>query len=257
MIQALSDMGVDFSVARTDLLDWLSNPDFTPYPSLAAALLDLKVALRRPVFIDVIALNYEQSPGNPSPRRVEDVDGAVLKAAVVEGHNSRYGEQATDFATLIKPIVIEPAFPGGGECGNPSGPLSDIQIRTFGAVGGHWSTPTLTYSVDPSGANLSAADVNTTIGNAFTAWTTAPWTPSWPFFAFTQIPTGGHIHVWFDSALEGLKLGAAGYPQSPPAKAKCASTATNRIGLPPSCFPWRCTRSATCWDWGIPTTRPH
>ncbi|WP_344012220.1 hypothetical protein [Streptomyces thermospinosisporus] len=102
-IDALSEAGVDHSVPETDLTDWLRNPEFTPYPALAEALL-LRLdntPLRRPVFLDVIAFNYEHSPGKPSPRLLEEVDTAVLEPAVVEGWNVRYGETAAEFGQLL------------------------------------------------------------------------------------------------------------------------------------------------------------
>jgi hypothetical protein len=103
ILGALAATGIDFSVSEADLTDWLNNPEFTPYPALAEALLALLGGkrLRRPVFLDVIVFNYEHSPGNPSPRTVEDVDVAVLEAAVVEGSNNRYGEAVFDFRDLL------------------------------------------------------------------------------------------------------------------------------------------------------------
>jgi hypothetical protein len=59
--------------------------------------------LRRPVFMDVIVFNYKHSPGEPSPRRVEEVDSGVLAAAMVEGSNERYGESISDMAELLMP----------------------------------------------------------------------------------------------------------------------------------------------------------
>jgi hypothetical protein len=72
-------------------------------PALAEALLRLLDGkrLRRPVFLDVIVFNYEHSPGNPSPRKVEDVNSGVLEAAVVEGSNTRYGEAVSNFRDLL------------------------------------------------------------------------------------------------------------------------------------------------------------
>jgi hypothetical protein len=92
VISALAAMGVDFSVPESDLKDWLANPLFTPYPSLAQALLGLGVNLKAPVFVDVIAFNYENTSGVPSPRQRSDVRQDVLRAAIVEGWNVRYGE---------------------------------------------------------------------------------------------------------------------------------------------------------------------
>ncbi|MGW3588535.1 hypothetical protein [Streptomyces fungicidicus] len=102
-IDALKEGAVDHSVSEADLTDWLRNPEFTPYPALAQSLL-LRLdstRLKRPVFLDVIAFNYENSPGEPSPRLLEDVDTGVLEAAVVEGWNVRYGETASEFGELL------------------------------------------------------------------------------------------------------------------------------------------------------------
>lgn len=106
VIEALNNVGVDFSVPRPALVDFLGNEEFTPYPAMAEALLKLLNgrALRLPVFIDVIVFNYEHSPGDPSPRRLEDVDFDVLKGAVIEGFNNRHGEQNADFDSLLKPL---------------------------------------------------------------------------------------------------------------------------------------------------------
>ncbi|KHO27633.1 hypothetical protein QQ44_08215 [Mycolicibacterium setense] len=105
MLERLDVIGVDYSVSAADITDWLNNPQFTPYPALADSLLNLFDGkhLRRPVYLDVIAFNYESSPGNPSPRRVDDVDAGVLKAAVVEGSNNRYGEAVSNFQELLAP----------------------------------------------------------------------------------------------------------------------------------------------------------
>jgi hypothetical protein len=52
---------------------------------------------------DVIVSNYEEAPGNTSPREVADVRLHVLKAAVLEGSNGRHGTAATDFEQLLEP----------------------------------------------------------------------------------------------------------------------------------------------------------
>ena len=98
-------IGVDYSVPEADITDWLNNPEFTPYPALANSLLNLLDGkrLRRPVYLDVIAFNYENSPGSPSPRGLDDVDLGVLEAAVVEGSNNRYGEAVPNFEELLAP----------------------------------------------------------------------------------------------------------------------------------------------------------
>jgi hypothetical protein len=102
VIAALRDMGVDFSVDESDLLDWLSNPEFTPYPALAEALL-LGRRLKAPVFIDVIAFNYESTPGVASPRRRADVRQVILDAAILAGFNIRHGTALTNVDDAFLP----------------------------------------------------------------------------------------------------------------------------------------------------------
>jgi hypothetical protein len=105
---ALRAVAIDFSVPEGVLRQWLNNPSHTPYPALAAALLKLLEGkrLRQPVFIDVIRSKYEDVLGASSPRSVADVDFALLRAAVLEGHNERYGEAVTDFERLVDIFII-------------------------------------------------------------------------------------------------------------------------------------------------------
>ena len=95
---------LDFSVEEADVRAWLGNPDFTPYPAIAEALLSVLAPrpLRQPVFLDVIVYNYEHAPGAVSPRRRADVDVTRLKAAIVEGYNSRHGEALADFTRTLE-----------------------------------------------------------------------------------------------------------------------------------------------------------
>lgn len=104
VLGALAAVGIDFSVPEADIMDWLINREFTPYPALADALLTRLSGnrLRRPVFLDVIAFNYEHTPGVPSPRAVEQVRVGVLEAAVLDGSNTRHGERAASFAELLE-----------------------------------------------------------------------------------------------------------------------------------------------------------
>jgi hypothetical protein len=117
-LMALGEVGIDFSVPEQSIRDWLANASFTPYPALASALLRLLDGkrLRQPVYLDVIAWNYEHAPGATSPRSESDVDLALLKAAVLEGHNERYGQAETDFDKLVDVITVlnVPAQPVAG-----------------------------------------------------------------------------------------------------------------------------------------------
>lgn len=103
VITALALTGVDFSVPQAQLRDWLANPQFTPYPALAQALLLQGWRLAAPAYIDVIAFKYESTHGVPSPRTVADVRLDVLKASVLASSNERHGTHETVFEHLLKP----------------------------------------------------------------------------------------------------------------------------------------------------------
>ena len=103
VLSGLALIGVDFSVPREELLEWLSNPEFTPYPATAQALLLLRRRLKAPVFLDVISFNYDTAAG-ASPRVVTEVKPDVLKRAILEGFNVRYGTAASTFEEILNPI---------------------------------------------------------------------------------------------------------------------------------------------------------
>lgn len=107
-LMAMRTIGIDFSVPEADLRQWLNNSEFTPYPALAEALLKLLEGkrLRQPVFIDVIRSKYEDVLSGPSPRSVVDVDFALLRAAILQAYNERYGEAVTDFERLVDIFII-------------------------------------------------------------------------------------------------------------------------------------------------------
>ncbi|MEO3973151.1 BTAD domain-containing putative transcriptional regulator [Streptomyces sp. CAU 1734] len=103
IIQALGRAGVDFSVPTGALRSWLANPVHTPYPAISQTFLLRGWRLRAPVHLDVIVANYESAPGVTSPREIAEVRLDVLKAAVVEGSNSRHGTETRDFGQLLAP----------------------------------------------------------------------------------------------------------------------------------------------------------
>ena len=109
MLGALAAVGIDFSVPEADIVDWLANHEFTPYPALAEALLTRLSGnrLRRPVFLDVIAFNYEHTRGIPSPRSVEQVQVGVLEAAVLKGTKTRHRKWAARFSDLLEVTDVD------------------------------------------------------------------------------------------------------------------------------------------------------
>jgi hypothetical protein len=102
VIEALGLIGVDFSVPGAKLRGWLANPQFTPYPAIAQALLLQGWRLAAPVFIDVIVFKYEHTQGVQSPRTVAEVRLDVLKGAVLAASNERHGTHQTVFEHLLK-----------------------------------------------------------------------------------------------------------------------------------------------------------
>jgi len=58
--------------------------------------------LKNLVFIDAVAFNYEAQPGATSPRSVAEVDRERLKAAIVEGYNTRYSTNVRRFEDVLR-----------------------------------------------------------------------------------------------------------------------------------------------------------
>lgn len=101
-LRALHAAGLDTSVAEGDLLSWLStSPPSTAYPAIIAVIARQGWRFRAPAFIDVIVWNYEHTPGMASPRLPEDVDIAVLQAAILAASNERHGTNVTSFEELL------------------------------------------------------------------------------------------------------------------------------------------------------------
>ncbi|MBB5166960.1 molecular chaperone DnaK (HSP70) [Mycobacterium sp. AZCC_0083] len=105
LIRTLNAAGIDTTLPRgnDDLREYLANSEFTPYPAVAQALLDVigTQRLRQPVAIDAIVSSYEVLAGAPPPNRADLIDVGVLKKAVVEEYISRYGGQVADFESLL------------------------------------------------------------------------------------------------------------------------------------------------------------
>jgi len=104
VLPILRESGIDFSVPRADIIDFLNNSEFTPYPAIADALLQLTEArpLRCFVPIDVIVFNYENTPGVKSPRERADVNVNLLRKNVVDGYNNQHGTTYRSFENLLR-----------------------------------------------------------------------------------------------------------------------------------------------------------
>jgi hypothetical protein len=57
--------------------------------------------LKQPVYLDVIAWNYEHMPGQVSQAN-HTFDLSRLKAAVVDGYNTRHGTNMSEFEEVIE-----------------------------------------------------------------------------------------------------------------------------------------------------------
>ncbi|MFE7133063.1 BTAD domain-containing putative transcriptional regulator [Streptomyces sp. NPDC057638] len=101
VVQALGMIGVDFSVPEAALRGWLANPLHSAYPWLSQTLLLQGWRFTAPVYLDVITWNYEHTPGARSPRGLAAVRLDILRAAVLEGSNSRHGTSVTEFRQLL------------------------------------------------------------------------------------------------------------------------------------------------------------
>lgn len=100
--EALSQVGIDYSVSRDELVSWLStSPPSTAYPAIVTTILAAGWRFASPVYLDVIVWNYENSPGSPSPRYPEDVDVELLKTAILAASNERYGTEVAEFEELL------------------------------------------------------------------------------------------------------------------------------------------------------------
>jgi hypothetical protein len=104
MVLLLGMGGIDYSVPEADLKQWLGDREFTPYPAFAEALLIVLDGKRliQPVYLDVIVFKYEQAANGASPRDISEVDFGLLRDAVVQAYNERYGETVEDFDSLLQ-----------------------------------------------------------------------------------------------------------------------------------------------------------
>lgn len=103
---ALKMANVDFSVREEDVKGWVNNK-YTLYPVVSIGLLELLNGkpLAHPVYLDVIVYNYEHAAGASAPSKVDPVDPARLKAAVLDGYNGRHGSRfgyVKDFEKLLR-----------------------------------------------------------------------------------------------------------------------------------------------------------
>jgi hypothetical protein len=105
LIRKLAAEGIDTTLpgGNAELATYLANSEYTPYPAIAAVLLDAigTEQLRQPVAIDAIVFEYEVLAGAPPPNRADLVDVDVLKKAVAEEYASRYGGRTGDFQSLL------------------------------------------------------------------------------------------------------------------------------------------------------------
>ena len=101
-------------------------------------------------------------------------------------------------------------------CGVPDRMTSGLQIQAYGSPGGRWSRGNLSYRVNSTNCNLSAAVVNQVIASAFQIWQSAS-----PYFVFTRVGFPADIEIRFGGiqldnrfGMAGGIAGAGSYPES-------------------------------------------
>lgn len=104
MIAGLAALNITYSVDETVVREWLANADYTPYPAVASRLIAFLHGRRlaNPLDLDVIVFDYENTPNIQSPRKIEDVQEAVLSAALLKGYNARYSASARVLSDIVK-----------------------------------------------------------------------------------------------------------------------------------------------------------
>lgn len=100
----LREAGIDFSVQEPELLDWLGN-EHSEYMQFSAGLVYLLEGrkLKRPVYVDVVFHDYGQLGGKVEIAIPEgNLDAEKVRSAIVSAHNVRYGENVSDWTSLLE-----------------------------------------------------------------------------------------------------------------------------------------------------------
>jgi hypothetical protein len=102
--QSLASVNIDFSDAT--LRDELDN-SFSPYRQFAEGCLKLLdyQRLKKKVYFDVIFWNYTEELGGKIETNSDDgdLDEEILKAAIIQGYNTRNGSNAESFEEILEP----------------------------------------------------------------------------------------------------------------------------------------------------------
>jgi hypothetical protein len=102
--QSLASVNIDFSDAT--LRDELDN-SFSPYRQFAEGCLKLLdyQRLKKKVYLDVIFWNYTKELGGKIEADSDDgdLDEETLKAAILQGYNTRNGSSAVSFEEILEP----------------------------------------------------------------------------------------------------------------------------------------------------------
>lgn len=101
--QSLASVNIDFSEAT--LRDQLDN-SFSQYPQFAEGCLKLLDyhRLKKKVYFDVIFWNYKELGGTiETDSNNGNLDEEILKAAILEGYNTRNGSGAVSFEEILEP----------------------------------------------------------------------------------------------------------------------------------------------------------
>lgn len=104
LLQALQAINIDYSVAESQILDWLGNP-YSLYPQFAKGILKLLdiQQLNNKVYLDVIFYNYKELGGKVVSNSLDgSLDLEILKKAIVEAYEIRNGISVSSFEDIVK-----------------------------------------------------------------------------------------------------------------------------------------------------------
>jgi hypothetical protein len=103
LLQRLDVAGLDYSVTKSEIMDWLNN-SYSKYIQFGEGLLTLLEGrhLRQPVYIDVAFGEYEQAGGQVQLEAPTGaLDSAKAKKALLRAYNERYGTSESTLDTVL------------------------------------------------------------------------------------------------------------------------------------------------------------
>lgn len=104
LLEALQVVNIDYSLSKSQILDWLGNP-YSQYPQFTKGTLKLlgSQRLKNKVYLDVIFYNYKELGGKVVYNSLDgSLDLEILKKAIVEGYKTRNGISVSSFEDIVE-----------------------------------------------------------------------------------------------------------------------------------------------------------